>query len=172
MTVAVPVSDALAPVRDALLTRARMEADALVAGAEAEAEAALGRARQEAEDLRALARAQGEADAEAVLVSARTRSRRRARARVLAAQRELYDELRRRVHRAAGDRASDPAGYDRLRRRLVERAHEALGPEAVVSEPPEGGVVARSGGRRFVCTLPDLADAALATVDVEGLWSP
>ncbi len=170
MTATLPTADPLAPVRDALLQRARDEVAALVGSAEADADATLTKARQEADDLRAQARAQGEADAEAVLVSARTRARRQARSAVLAAQRDLYDALRRGVHRAASDLRHDP-GYDTLRDRLEQRAREVLGPEAEVSEPADGGVVAQAGGRRFVCTLADLADAALAAVDVEGLWS-
>jgi vacuolar-type H+-ATPase subunit E/Vma4 len=171
VTATVPSTDPLTPVRDALLERAHEEVDRLLSRAEQDAEETLADARGEADDLRAQGRAQGEADAEAVLVSARTRARRQARATVLAAQRDTYDELRRRVHGAAQELRDDP-GYDALRDRLVRRARELLGPDAELSEPPDGGVVAEAGGRRFVCTLADLADAALGAVDVEELWSP
>ena len=52
------------------------------------------------------------------------------------------------------------------------RARAALGPDAILTEAPEGGLVAESGSRRLDLTLPTLADAALeaAADQVAGLW--
>lgn len=165
-------SDPLAPVRDALVARARDDAQAQVRAAQEEAGAAVRAAQQEADAVRAEARAQGEADAEAVLVRARTAARRQAREVVLRAQREVYDDLHQRVRHAVTTLREDPR-YPLLLALLEVRARKALGPDAQVREAPEGGVTAESSGRRYVCTLPDLAEAALAAVepDLEKLWS-
>ena len=166
------VSDPLAPVREALLTRARADADRTLAEADADAAAILSRARGEAEAIHAEARAQGESDAAAVLVAERARVRRQARTVVLAAQRDAYDELRSRVVQALPDLRDDPA-YGRWRDRLADHAHAVLGTDALVSEHPRGGVLGEAAGRRFRYTLGGLADRVIEAMgsDVEGLWS-
>ncbi len=167
------VSDPLDPVRTALLAQARADADALLAEADAEASESLARARAEADAIRAAARAQGEADAAALLESERTRARRRARAAVLAAQRDVHDELRARVLRELPGLRADPA-YGAWCERLRERARAVLGADARVAESPYGGVVGEQAGRRAEWTLVGLADQALAALgaDLEGLWRP
>ncbi|MFZ5869268.1 MAG: V-type ATP synthase subunit E family protein [Actinomycetota bacterium] len=164
-------ADPLAPVRAALVDRAREDAANEVERARQEAREILARARREADAIRAEARAQGEVDAEALLVAARLRARRHARAVVLRARRDVYDEARRQVRQRVSELRDQPA-YRLLLDSLEARAREVLGADALVTEPPEGGVVAESHGRRFVCTLTELADRALArTADMEGLWS-
>jgi vacuolar-type H+-ATPase subunit E/Vma4 len=165
--------DPLSPVRLALVAHARAVSDRWLAEADADAAAMLVRADREAAAVREEARAQGEVDAEAVLVVEGTRARRQARGAVLRAQREAYDELRRRVL-AEVSALREHASYPQQRERLAERARRALGADAVVSEHPGGGVVAESGARRVTFSLEALADQALDRLgpDVEGLWSP
>ena len=167
------LADPLAPVREELLARARAEAGRVVAEADADAEATLAAAQRDADAIRAAARAEGESDAAALLAAERARVRRQARAVILAAQREAYDELRSQVVQALSALRDDP-GYGPWRDRLAERAREVLGAESVVSEPPEGGVLAERNGRRALYTLVGLADHVIETMgaDVEGLWSP
>lgn len=165
-------SDPLRPVIEALATRARADAARLLAEVDQEGAAIIARAQAEADAIRAEARAQGEADAVGVLVTERARARRQARATLLAAQRETYDELCARVTRGLPALRSDPA-YAAWRDRSHEDVRALLGPDAVVSEHPEGGVLGEVAGRRIACTLAGLADRALDALgsDVEGLWS-
>lgn len=159
-------TDTLAPVREALLRRAhdyaaRLLAEAAAAAAEQEASA-----RREAEAIRAMARAQGEADAAAVLADERARARRRARAVVLEAQGAAYERLRSEVRMAVADLRHDPA-YPALLAQLTVRVKADLGPEIVISEHPDGGVIGEAGGRRMTYLLTDLADAAVADLSAE-----
>jgi hypothetical protein len=92
---------ALEPVRRALLDRAAADAAGTRASADDQAEALLARARAEADRLVAEARAQGAADGAVTLAASRARTRRQARAVVLAAQRRAYEELRRQARQEA-----------------------------------------------------------------------
>ncbi len=168
----VRTAEALAPVRQALLARAHQEAEELLAAARAAADHEVAQARQEAEDLRARARAEGEADAASVLVAARTRAERQARGVVLGARREVFEQLLGEVTTRVRELRVDP-DYPELLARLRARATAVLGPGAEGAEAPEGGVVAEVTGRRFVCTLPDLARQAAASMgaDLERAWS-
>lgn len=67
---------------------------------------------------------------------------------------------------------ADPA-YVAWTDRLRDELRAVLGPEAVVTEHPEGGVVGETPGRRVASTLTGLADRALDALgsDVERLWS-
>lgn len=174
MTAAPPTTrrDPLLAVRAGLLARAGSEAERLLAEVDAETDAAIARAQAEADAITADARAQGEADAAGVLVAERARARRQARAVVLAAQREAYEELRSRVRRELPLLRADPA-YVAWTDRLRDELRAVLGPEAVVTEHPEGGVVGETPGRRVASTLTGLADRALDALgsDVERLWS-
>ena len=154
------------------MARARAEAERVVAEADADADATRAAAQREADAIRGAARADGESDAAAVLAAERARVRRQARAVVLAAQREAYDELRSQVVQALSAIRDDP-GYRPWRDRLAEHARTVLGTDAVVSEPPEGGVLAETNGRRALYTLVGLADHVIDMMgaDVEGLWS-
>lgn len=144
----------------------------MVAAAEAEAGATLAAAQREADAIRAAARAEGESDAAALLATERARVRRQARAVILAAQCEAYNGLRSQVVQALSALRDDP-GYGPWRDRLAEHARTVLGTDAVVSEPPEGGVIAEKNGRRALYTLVGLADHVIDAMgaDIEGLWS-
>ncbi|WP_424752146.1 hypothetical protein [Mycobacterium sp.] len=164
--------DPLAPVREELLARARADAERVLAEADADAAGTLAAARSEADSIRDAARAEGESDAAAVLSAKSARDRRQARAIVLAAQREAYDELRSQVVQALPAIRDDP-GYGPWRDRVAEQARAVLGADAVVSEAPDGGVLAEANGRRARYTLEGLADRVIQTMgaDVAGLWS-
>jgi vacuolar-type H+-ATPase subunit E/Vma4 len=166
------LSDQLRPVGAALLARARADTERALGDADAEAAGVLARAEAEAEAIRAEARAQGEADAAGVLVTERARARRQARAIVLAARREIVEELRTEVWRELPQLRADPA-YGRWRDGLGTRVRRVLGADAAVSDHPDGGVVGEVAGRRVAYTLEGLADQALEALgsDVEGLWS-
>jgi vacuolar-type H+-ATPase subunit E/Vma4 len=170
---AAPAADPLAPVREALLARARAEADTLLTAADATVAAALDSARADAEALLRQARSQGEADAAGVLADERTRTRRRARTVVLTAERQAHDELRRRVRTGVAALADDP-GYAAVRTALGERARSALGAGATVRDDRAGGLVAEAGDRQVAYRLADLAVLAVDELgpDVEGLWAP
>ena len=165
--------DRLRPVGAALLARARADTERTLGDVDAEAAGVLARAETEAEAIRAEARAQGEADAAGVLVTERARARRQARAVVLAARREIVEELRTEVLHELPELRADPA-YGPWRDGLGDRVHQVLGADAVVSDHPDGGVVGEVAGRRVAYTLVGLADRALDALgsDVEGLWSP
>jgi vacuolar-type H+-ATPase subunit E/Vma4 len=164
--------DPLAPVRDALRAAAERDAARAVAAGRADAEAALSSAARAADELRSRARAEGAADGRRVLEAARARAARRARATVLRAQGEVHAELRREVRAAAARLREDP-GYPALRQRLVAEAVSTLGPEAIVTESPAGGVVAEAPGRRADLTLPALADRLVDSMGAEvvGVWA-
>jgi vacuolar-type H+-ATPase subunit E/Vma4 len=163
----------LEPLRAALLAAARADAAAVLAAADDDAAATVAAARARVADLAATARREGAADAAAMLAADRARGRREARRIELSAQQEVWEQLR------AGGRAAvmalrdDPA-YGRLRDRLAARARRLAGPDAVVSEPPEGGVVAVAAGRRWDFSLPTLAEHAIDALgpEVQWLWTP
>lgn len=163
---------ALGPVRAALLAAARADAAKVVQEAESQRDELLARARRTADELVAAARAAGEADASATLAARIAQSRREARRSVLIAQRDLYDELRRRCRAAASALAGTPE-YEAMRRRLVDEARQELGPEATIGDSPDGGIVATAGSERVDLSLPALADRALdrSGPEVAGLWT-
>jgi hypothetical protein len=164
---------ALVPIREALLADAQRDAASVIGVADADVDALRRATAEECERILQDARSRGEADAEQTLLEEQARTRRRARAVVLQARGAVYEHLRRRVQEAAADLADAP-DYPLLRRRLVERAHAAVGVEARVTEAPGGGVVAEAGGRRAVLSLSALADEVLDLLgpDLERLWSP
>jgi vacuolar-type H+-ATPase subunit E/Vma4 len=165
--------EALAPVRTALRAAARADAAAVLRKAQQEKSDLLADARRTADEIEATARAEGAADATAAVTARLAQSRRDARRTVLSAQRELFDELRRRCRAAATALAESP-GYEELRRRLTERALAQLGPDATVTESRGGGVLASAGSRRLDLSLPTLAERALdrSGAEVARLWTP
>ncbi len=162
---------ALAPVRGYLLDQARTEADRVLAAARAEADALLRQARGDAERAVGQATARGQADAAPRAAAERSRGRGRARAIVLGAQREAYDELCRRIDAEVGGLRDEP-GYPRLLARLSAIAARAAGRDAMISYPPAGGVLARSGQAVVDCSLPRLAGQAMLALgpQVRALW--
>ncbi|MCF4136744.1 hypothetical protein L1856_07530 [Streptomyces sp. Tue 6430] len=164
-------ADALHPVRTELLRTAHADAEALSARAEEEAAARVGQAEDQARSILEEARRQGRADGADAARDRLVAARRQARSRTLSARREPYEELRR---RAAGRvrelRRAD--GYAALRERLEQRARTLLGPDAEVTEPADGGVVARIPGKRVDLSLTALAERALDGMEAEvrTLW--
>jgi len=163
----------LEPVRAALLAAARADAAAVLVAADEDEAATMAAARAQVADLVGAARREGAADAAAMLAADRARGRREARRIELCARQEVLDQLRSRA-RAAVTALRDDPGYGRLRDRLAARARELAGPDAVISEPPDGGVVAVSAGRRWDLSLPALAERAVDALGpkVERLWTP
>ena len=163
----------LEPVRAALLAAARADAAAVLVAADEDEAATMAAARAQVADLVGAARREGAADAAAMLAADRARGRREARRIELSARQEVLDQLRSRA-RAAVTALRDDPGYGRLRDRLAARARELAGPDAVISEPPDGGVVAVSAGRRWDLSLPVLAERAVDALgpEVERLWTP
>ncbi|MVU78460.1 hypothetical protein GPX89_14545 [Nocardia sp. ET3-3] len=166
------VRTALAPLGTNLLRRATADAEATVAAARAEAQAAMDRARAEAATLAERARAAGTARAAAQLAAEQHRRTRAERAGLLAAQRAAYD-LWRHESTAAILTLRDEPDWPRTRARLRAKAIEILGPDTIIADDPDGGFVARCGGRRIDLRLHTIAAHALAAVEPElaGLWS-
>jgi hypothetical protein len=160
---------ALAPVHEALGSRAAAVAGRSRAEADAAAEALLREARTEVAGWVADARRRGADDAALAVTATRAAADREAREVALAARRAAYDELLRQarsVARAAG------AASDR-RDGLVRLARAELGADADVRVSPDG-VVAEAGGRRVEWSFDELATRAVAELgtEVERLWAP
>jgi vacuolar-type H+-ATPase subunit E/Vma4 len=163
------IGTALEPVRAMLLRRARADADATLAEAEADAARVTGAARAEADRILAAARSAGAADAEALRATEVARARRAARGLVLVAQRDVYDDVRRRIGAAltAGDTAT------RVRAALEARARSVLGPDVRIVDVPAGGVTGAAGGLRVDCSVDALVERAVSVEAgrVAGAWS-
>lgn len=165
--------DPLAALTSALLARARADAEAVLAEAEGQAAETLGQARATADGILAEARALGRADAEAVLAAARARAERQARAVLLSAQADALDSARRAARVAVRALREEP-DWPALRAGLASRAREQLGPEAAITDLPDGGIVATAGGRRLDLSLDALADDLVEGLgaDPAELWQP
>jgi vacuolar-type H+-ATPase subunit E/Vma4 len=148
---------ALEPVRTAMLRHATEQAERIVGQARDEAEALVARARLDAEDTVSKARADGAGQARSVAAAELSRSRRAARSVALRARLSVRDELAERIREAVGGLRHE-AGYPEFRERLAEMARRAAGPGAIVTEHPDGGVVARADVVVVNCSLPRLAD--------------
>jgi vacuolar-type H+-ATPase subunit E/Vma4 len=164
----------LEAARDALLADARAAARRMLDEAETEAEARLESARREAEETIAHARAQGIAEGRVDAAHEEARERTFARMDVLAAQRESYDELRRRAREAVLGLREEP-GYAELLERLAAAARRELGADAELEIDPAdgGGVRGRAGSRRVDYTLPALADRCVDDLGTaaQRLWT-
>jgi vacuolar-type H+-ATPase subunit E/Vma4 len=165
--------EALEPVRAWLLGAARADARRLRAEAAADADRLLARAKAEAAAILAEARAQGTAEGASLGTAEQARRRRHDRRLLLEAERQAYEELRARSRAAVRALRDDP-GYPALGERLARLAQAAAGPGAVVSQHPDGGVVAEAPGVRVDCTLDGLAARAVDALgeEVTGLWTP
>jgi hypothetical protein len=164
---------ALAPVRAALLRRAREQAAEITSEARRQAAGAVDRAHSDAASQVTHARETGRAQAAPLAAALHAQGRRGARATLLGAQREAYEELRRRVRTSVASLRGGP-GYDLLLERLRYDAGQAAGPRAVLTEAPAGGIIARAPGIVVDCSLPRLADAAVEALgdQVAWLWTP
>ncbi len=171
MTLLPGAEAALTPVRAALLQAARAQAADIVARARRDAAALLADARRDAAETVERGRAEGQAQAGPLAAARLSRGRQDARARLLRARRDAYDELRRQVHAAVAGLPAEP-GYARLLDGLTRAALAAAGPGATASPHPDGGVVATGPGVLVDCSLPALADQAVAAVSsgLATLW--
>jgi hypothetical protein len=91
------------------------------------------------------------------------RSRRAARSLVLEADLATQQYLAGRI-RAAVLSLRDEPGYPLLHDRLSEMAAGAAGPDAVLTDHPDGGVIATAPGVVVDCSLSKLADRAIAAL--------
>jgi vacuolar-type H+-ATPase subunit E/Vma4 len=155
--------EALAPVRAALLTAARAEAEQTLAEADADAATTLATGRATAARIRAEARAQGAASGAAHAAAERQRAHRAARTALRRAQRDAYEQLRAAAQQAVGRLRSGP-DYPALQRRLAAAVVHTLGDGAAVREAAGGGVVGEAPGRRVDWSLATFADRAVQAV--------
>lgn len=162
---------ALAPVRESMLETARATADSIRSTARKQAQSIMAAAMEEAERIRTTAITEGEAAArsEAALRSAGVR--RQAHETVLTRRNALRLEVLRQVREASVALRDDPR-YPDLVARLTARSHAQLGPDATVTESPDGGIIAQAGSRRLDLSLPILAALTLEsmTPEVSALW--
>ncbi|HTI22746.1 MAG TPA: hypothetical protein VL652_17255 [Kutzneria sp.] len=158
----------LGPVRAALLRRAQADADQILAAARACARDRVDEARRTAADILDRARQAGAMDAAADAAERHGQVRDRARDAVLAAQREVYDELVTRVTAAISARLTTDVARAALRRVIEDR----LGGDAVLADLPDGGVSGSVPGRRLVITAGQLADSGLSqcAARIRQLW--
>ncbi len=154
---------ALAPVRTAMLHDAKAEAESMVAGARRAASAQLERASADAVTAVSRAQAEGQAQAAPLALAELSRGHREARAILLEVELRTRAEVEERIRSAIGGLKDEP-GYDQLRAKLADMARLAAGPGAAVAEHPSGGVVARAPGIVVDCSLPRLAERAIAAL--------
>ncbi|WP_062203665.1 hypothetical protein [Demequina salsinemoris] len=165
-------AEQLVPLRADILARARADSERLDAEAEQRAAAMVAEADREAAAIASRAIDAGVAAAEADAALRSARERRRAHELRLAGRESLHHDLEAAVlERASELKAS--ADYPALLAALEARATALLGPEATVTEDPEGGIVAVHGARRLDLTLPALARATIESMagEVSGLWT-
>jgi len=163
MSLASTQDTALEPVRSVMLRRARERAARIVGEATGAARALTEQARIDAAAAVAQAKDEGAAEAEPVAAAELNRSRRAARTAMLGAELTTRDDLAGRIRAAVLGLREDP-GYPELLGRLTELAGRAAGVGAVISEHPAGGVIARAEGILVDCSLPRLADRAVAAL--------
>jgi len=154
---------ALAPVRAALLRDASAEAEKLLASARGAADTLIEQARHDALSKISQARDEGRAQAARLARAELSRGRREARAIVLGAELRAQSEAEDRIRSAIAGLKDEP-GYASLRDRLAELALQVAGPGATVNEHRAGGVVARAPNTLVDCSLPRLAQRAIAAL--------
>jgi vacuolar-type H+-ATPase subunit E/Vma4 len=154
---------ALAPVREALLAWARADAGTIRATSETGARAALAAAAAQAEQIRREAQQQGTADAELAVAADRSAAVRHARTLALRARREAYERLRV-AARAEVCALHDEPDFPGARDRMVRAVRAALGPDALISDAADGGVVGVTPHQRLDLSLRGFADRATDTV--------
>ena len=163
----------LGPLRNAELAQARAEAEAALADADRRAAVELAAAQERGEELVRRARAEGAAAAAIAGAHDEAQARRTARALVLAAERELYDELCRRADEEVFALRGGDA-YRALLEELSAVARRQLGAGARLDVDPDGlgGVRGSSNGRSVDYTLPSVVDRALERLGArtEELW--
>lgn len=163
MTLEAERQAALEPVRAAMLRQATQDAAAAVAAAKDAAAAMIAQAQADAEALVAQARVDGAAQAAPIAAAEVSQGRQAARSVTLGADLTIRNEVVRRI-KAAVLGLRDGPDYPRLLERLSVLAASAAGPGAIVAEHPDGGVVAANRGVTVDCSLPRLADRAVAVL--------
>lgn len=166
MTLATRQQAALEPVRSAMVRRATQDAAAAVANAMDAAAATIAQAQADADALVARAAAEGAAQAAPVAMAELSRGQQAAKAVILGADLAIRNEVVRRIKAAVLALRQRP-DYPRLLERLSVLAANAAGPGAVITAHPRGGVVATSGGVTVNCSLPRLADHAVAMLGAQ-----
>ena len=165
---------AVEPLREALLDQTRADAERRLAAADERVEAVLAEAEERGAASVEQARAEGFAAAAIGGTHDEARARRRARTLVLAAKRELCEELHRQALTAAHALRQDPA-YPGLLERLSAVARAQLGEGAVleIDPPGAGGIRASSGARHVDYTLDALVERCLEQLGarLERLWA-
>ena len=159
---------ALEPLRLALLADAHARADRTRRDAEEAARQDIAAAEEEVGSMLARARALGEEDGAALRRADEARARSATRSGLLAHRRTVYEQLRRRAESAVRDLLGEPGSRDLLAAALCR----SLGGPATVSDTDDGGLLARaSDGRVIDASVVVLVDRALATLDLEQLWT-
>jgi hypothetical protein len=168
------VNDVVQPLRRALLDNVQAETARMLAQTDVRAAATVAEAERQGRALVDQVRRDADAAAAVAAANEQARARRQARTLVLAARRELYEELVRQARAAAHALRDDPV-YAELLERWSAAARAQLGDDAVleVDPPGVGGVRASSGGRNVDYTLDVLVERCLQRLGgtVERLWS-
>jgi vacuolar-type H+-ATPase subunit E/Vma4 len=163
---------ALEPMRVALLAQARADAAAILDRARAQARTEREHAESEAAAITECAAAAGRARAAGQLAARQRAAAAAGRAQLLAAQCAAYDRWRAESTDAVLGLHAEP-GYARIRDGLRAMAVRLLGPDAVIVDDPDGGVVAQGDGRMLDLRLRTIAARALDRVEPEigELWA-
>ncbi|MEV4129570.1 V-type ATP synthase subunit E family protein [Nocardia sp. NPDC049707] len=163
--------EALVTTGEALLRRAHADADRTLEQARTEAGRSIACAQDAADDLIARARDTGRRRAETESAAEQARVHRAQRAKILAAQRDMYEQLRAEATAAVLKIRNQP-GYPSVRDGLRERAIALLGPTAVITETPDGGILGTADHRLVDLRLTTIATRAFERVEPEigGLW--
>jgi hypothetical protein len=167
-TVAPATAAGLGPLVADLLDGARADSSELVRAAEAEGRDALRDAGAQVEAALVLARGQGAAEGAAQAAAELAGARRQARARILAAQADLYQEVR----RAARDGVRALLEEDGNRRKLGLVLRARLGARCRLADTADGGLLGvAEDGRTIDASVASLADAAVEQLDLGELWT-
>ncbi len=164
--------DALAPLRSFLLTAAQNDAAIAQRTAQTQADALLEKAESERDRVLAEATDEGKRTAAATAALRSARVRRQANEVMLSQREAIRQRLRTTVEKAATALRDEPR-YAVLHTRLVACGRALLGPDAVILEKPEGGILVETGSRRLDLSLPTLATATLdgMSTEVSSLWT-
>lgn len=169
---AIDLDRSLVPVRDALLTDARAEAERLIAAARRDADEIVAAAEAEVAEQVATARRRAARTEQAGAEREMARARAAAHAALLTAERDLRQRWIDRVHERLPELRSDDR-YPVLLARLEALARTQLGADARIEREPDGGFVALAAGRRVDYRLGALATRAIDGLAEEatGSWS-
>jgi hypothetical protein len=162
---------ALEPLRNALLTRARGQAAACVTRVRSETATEFDAARAGADQAVLDARRRGETEGATAVAIDDVTVRRQAHTLLLAARRSVYEQLQLKTRNNVTQLNGEPI-YRDLRDTMTSAGRSLIGPDATVRDIDDGCVV-ESSGRRVEVTLGSLADWALDGVLAESPeWTP